>query len=120
MPESIMDMLQNRVKTVRAQFGKSGYAPLGFSGADMVPIMDRFKGTASIVKAKGVMGTFSSIAKLEKPILSKMAPNLKLGPGKSGWTPGQGMKRLPSYQQSGSSVPEVGSRGGTQIGSYGN
>ena len=117
MPESVMDMLQNRVKTVRGQFGKSGYAPLGFSGADMVPIMDRFKGTASIVKAKGVMGTFSSIAKFEKPIMSKMAPGLLAG--KSGWTPGQAVKRLPSYQSE-SSVPEMGRKGGTRIGSIGN
>jgi hypothetical protein len=118
MAENIVDTIKKRVQGLT---GKSGSAPLGFSGADMVPIMDRIKGTSSVFKAKGVMGVLSSVTKGERPIMSKMAPGFIKKPAPSSARDMPLLKRLPAYQQdSGTSIPELGRKGGTQIGSLGN
>jgi hypothetical protein len=114
VPETIIDTLKKRL-------GRSGSAPLGFSGQDMVPIMDRVKGTSSVFKAKGFVGVAQSAMKGERPVLSKMAPGLLKKPAETSEQRLPILKRLPAYNQnSGSSVPEMARKGGTQIGSIGN
>jgi hypothetical protein len=124
MGESILQTIQGRLKGLR---GSSGSAPLGFSGADMVPIMDRLKGTSSVIQSKGVMGVLNASMKGERPIMSKMAPGMlaKLKPAAASPRDMPLLKRLPGYSQMGpkyneSAIPEQIRKGGTQIGSIGN
>lgn len=112
MPESIID-------TIRKRIGRSGSAPIGFSGQE--GIMDRIKGTSSVFKAKGFVGVAQSAMKGERPVLSKMAPGLAKRPAGTSEAALPILKRLPAYNQdSGSSIPELARKGATEIGSIGN
>ena len=107
----VLDNIKAKIDQVK---GKSGYG-IGFSGAGP-SVVDRLKGTANVIKSKGVMGTVQSAAKGEKPILTQVAPGMARGQSGANF-----FKRLPSYKGSETVYEKIQSTGGrTEIRSRGN